>query len=230
MTTTEYVTDYARLLELLYDRETSVESINIISDNMAQVRYQTSLVSKPQLDSVNVVVAALTTSHARLRLYSIMEHLAQYGPLKCLYSDTDSVLLVQRESEIDPPCSPFLGDLKNEYPGKRIVSFISTGPKVYSLLFEDGTSVTKIRGFTLNFENSQRLNRDVLMRMVKESRNETVTVRNRRIVRRDGKLITKSEQKKFGMVYDKRIIGNPKTKNLYIGDSIVTYPYGYEFD
>ena len=77
----------------------------------------------------NVVVAAFTTTHARLKLYSYLEKLQE----QVLYFDTDSVIFKYSPGLNCPPTGDYLGDLTSELgKGKYITTFCSTGPKSYA--------------------------------------------------------------------------------------------------
>lgn len=144
------MTEYKRLVKLLTDASLCITTVDILHDNMLKVTYRA---KEPEaLKTENVILALFTTAHARLRLYGVMEELHDAGgDSKLLYTDTDSVFYVQRSGERDPECGPFLGDLVDEYPDRKIVSFHSAGPKSYTYTFADGGSITKVKGLTLNF-------------------------------------------------------------------------------
>ena len=99
--------------------------------------------------------------HARLHLYRALDHL---GP-RVLYSDTDSVVFVQRPDDppIQPPLGDFLGDFTDELdPGDHIVQFCSGGPKNYGYMTARGKTECKVRGFSLNAEGQAHLNYQIL--------------------------------------------------------------------
>ena len=62
------------------------------------------------LPNTNVVLAAFTTAHARLKLYSLLENLQD----RVLYFDTDSVVYIHQEGLWNPPLGDYLGELKDE--------------------------------------------------------------------------------------------------------------------
>lgn len=95
------------------------------------------------------------------------------------------------------------------------------GPKNYAYETEEGQTVCKIRGFSLNYENSQLLNfksmKELLLGM-KWSR--AIPIYNPAKITRDGKtrkVINKEEVKQYKIVYTKRVVQNDLT----------TLPYGY---
>lgn len=78
----------------------------------------------------NVVIAAYTTAQARLKLYSYLERLGD----RTLYADTDSIIFTARPGEWSPPLDDYLGDMTDETPGKKILSFVTGGPKTMRIL------------------------------------------------------------------------------------------------
>lgn len=218
MTKTAFVDSYDDLMAYLDDPNLIINDIQVVSDTHARVIYKDSDVSR-LASYTNVIVAAFTTAHARLKLYSAMETIAANSKTSLLYTDTDSVFLVQRAGETVPDCGRYLGDWADEYPDKRITKFITAGPKVYSYTFGDGSHVTKVKGITINSSNSSVICPDTLERMVVRADGSSVTVCNPKKISRDAKdcVITRTEKKDFRMVYTKRVIR----------DNFVTYPYGY---
>ena len=51
-----------------------------------------------------------------------------------------------------------LGELTDELDGDHIVEWVGSGPKSYSYLTNKGKMVCKVKGFTLNHENSKYIN------------------------------------------------------------------------
>lgn len=217
ITKTEYVADYNTLISRLTDDRLEMKQVIILNDYLLMIQYKTKMLT--QIQTENAVIAAFTTAHARLRLYETMEHIGKYGPDKLLYTDTDSVIYVQRPGEIDPPCGDYLGQLKDEHPGKRIIKYASGGPKNYFYEFEDGSSVTKVKGFTLNFRNSQVITPSLIEDMVRRPDGRKVKITNERKIARSLKhgIVTKQESKHYRVVYTKRVI---------VGDGL-TVPYGF---
>ena len=71
-----------------------------------------------------------------------------------------------------PPLGDYLGDLTNEInpkDGNHITCFVSGGPKNYAYNLDTGKTCCKVRGFTLNFRNSQKINFDSVALMVKNT-------------------------------------------------------------
>jgi hypothetical protein len=138
-----------------------------------------------------------------------------------LYLDTDSVIFTSRHGDIDPPLGDYLGDLTDELKGDTINSFVAAGPKNYSYRQTNGKEVCKVRGFTLNFTNSQLINFTSVRDMVtSEDQDGVITTTNPSKISRDKyghRIYNKVERKRYRMTYNKRVI-QPE---------FVTLPYGY---
>ena len=78
---------------------------------------------------------------------------------RLLYSDTDSIFYARKDGATGGIHEgEQLGDMKREYANRRIIEFVSAGPKNYSYRHvnsannNDEQFVTKVRGFELNSE------------------------------------------------------------------------------
>ena len=121
---------------------------------------------------------------------------------------------------IDPPTGDYLGQLTNELPpGHYIEEFVSGGPKNYAMRLDNGEERVHVRGFTLNFRNSQLINFQAIKDMVLHGHEGPTTVNDHKITRdvRKRKIVNKVESKKYRLVYTKRVV----LPNL------TTVPYGY---
>ena len=99
MPKTEIITVPARLYELVFSDEVIVNSVQFFNDELAEVKYANDEEFITPNPRTNVVIAAFTTAHARLRLYSVLERLQD----RVLYYDTDSVIYVDRPGLYNPP-------------------------------------------------------------------------------------------------------------------------------
>ena len=136
------------------------------------------------------------------------------------------------EGEFVPDIGDHLGQWTNELnPGEHITHFVSSGPKSYSYKTSTGRSVVKLKGFTLNHENSQRLNFESIRRLVlfwadpdnnalTEEENPYVQARYSKICRDKKRflLYNREELKKYRVTYDKRQL---------IQGTYDTIPFGY---
>ena len=87
------------------DRE-NVTSVNSLSDNAIEMRWKLKEEFVETDTKTNVVIAAYTSSHARLKLYLHLEKLGS----RAMYGDTDSVIFTTKK----PPLGDYLGDLTDE--------------------------------------------------------------------------------------------------------------------
>ena len=220
MSKTEFVGSYESLMSLIYNDNVSITGIIPVSDDVLRVVYTVDEDSRKRMVTTNEVIAAFTTAHARLKLYSVMEEIDASGSGRLLYTDTDSVFYIKRAGEVDPECGRFLGDLTDEYPGRRITSFVTGGPKVYSYTFEDGGAVTKVKGITLNSKNAKAITPEALTKMVVTPDGSTITVTNNMKITRTPAdcIVSRREEKTFRVVYTKRVVAS---------DSFETHPYGF---
>lgn len=219
--------DPKELFNLLVSPSEQVNRIKEVNEDVVVANWQHLDEVGESLRTVNVVLAAFTTSQARLKLY---EYLEKLGEQVCYY-DTDSVIYVHRPGSYQIPVGDYLGDMTDELakdygPGSFIVEFCSGGPKTYAyIVFSTTTNelkeVCKIKGLTLNLSTSRKLNFSTLKGMIlsESESSDTVEVTERRIRRtEDRDIVTVVEKKDF------RITG-PKRKREGDHD---TLPYGYK--
>ena len=206
--------------KLTSDRE-DVTSVNFLSDDAVEMRWKLKEEFVKTSTRTNVVIAAYTTSQARLKLYSHLEKLGS----RAMYADTDSVIFTTKPGEQKPPLGDYLGDLTDEIQHNRIQTFVTGEPKNYGYRLRypdrDGNDThCKVRGITLNYKNLLNVNFDVLKFFVTESQNASVSVLNAHKIMRERdsvKLMTTTERKDYRLVFDKRVMR----------DNYVSYPYGF---
>ena len=206
--------------KLTSDRE-DVTAVNFISDETVEMRWKYKEEFVESSTKTNVIIAAYTTSQARLKLYSYLEQLGS----RAMYADTDSVIFTTKQGEQKPLLGDYLGDLTNEIQDNSIQIFATGGPKNYGyeLLNPDkngNKSHCKVRGITLNYKNRQNVNFDVLKSFVTKRPDASVSVLNTHKIVRDrdsARLLTTTARKDYRLVFDKRVIR----------EDYVSYPYGY---
>ena len=162
LTKTEMVHEPKRFFDLLYSSEFEVCDARMVNDDMIEVQYKSTEEFVEQNNKVNVVIAAFTTAYARLKLYDLLDLLQE----RVLYYDTDSVIYVHKPGKPDPPLGNYLGDLTDELIRDYITSFVSGGPKNYAYRTKKGKTETKIRGITLDYAATRKLNHDVVRALV----------------------------------------------------------------
>ncbi len=165
---------------------------------------------------VNIACASMVTSQSRCRLLKEMLKLGT----RVLYHDTDSVIYERDPNGYNIPDGRYLGEWEDETKGVPMIKFASTGPKSYSYVLQNGKSVTKVKGITLNAKNSGLINFEAMKRLV--------TVPEQKILaecmsfdydRRQGRMITRRVLKKLVCDYRKGFISK---KNF------IVFPFGYE--
>jgi hypothetical protein len=176
----------------------------------------------PENMHTNIFLAVMTTCAARLKLYDLLDQLGD----RVLYHDTDSAVLVSRPGDQDPPLGDYLGELTDELEGDYITEFVSTGPKSYAYTTSKGSEVCKVKGFTLNYTNSNFINfgtiKDMVIKYMEDRNNPSnkISVTNPKKICRDSKkrkLYSREENKDMKMVFTKRRLLN----------NYDTVPFGY---
>jgi hypothetical protein len=204
-----------KLFQLLADPMKDVTDFHIVAKDVMHVEWLHKTSFSPVDPKSNIFIATFTTCYARLELYALLEKLQR----RVLYFDTDSVILVSKPGFFEPSLGDYLGNLTSEIGDNYIVEFASTGPKSYAYRLDDGSEVCKVKGFTLNYKNSQLINFEAVKGIVMEPSQKITTVNLAKITRHKHKAIlyNRKEQKDYGMVYTKRVIQ----------DDLTTLPYGY---
>lgn len=217
--------DPKELFNLLVNPTIQVNRINEVNQEVVVINWQYLDEVGEKLKTVNVVLAAFTTSQARLKLY---EHLEMLDRQVCYY-DTDSVIYVHRPGLYKIPVGDYLGDMTDELgkdygPGSYITEFCSGGPKTYAYRAfstdkNEMKEICKIKGLTLNLVTSKKLNFTSLKAMVLNSESITMKITESRIRRTaDRDIVTMIENKDF------RVTG-PKRKHDGDHDTI---PHGFK--
>lgn len=145
------------------DGTKQVNNLRICTNDILEVVFVNKEEAVTPSNKTNVFVAAFTTCHARLKLYSYLQTLGE----QVLYYDTDSVIYKWSAGLPKLPTDDFLGDLKDELSGDHIEEFISGGPKNYAYRTVEKKKVEcKVRGFTLNVRGKEVLNYDTMKKLV----------------------------------------------------------------
>ena len=74
--------------------------------------------------------------------------------------------MVQSLVSMGPQCQTDWGGLTYELDGEYITEFVIGGPKNYSYSTNTGKTVCKVRGFTLNYANSAKIDMNIIKDMV----------------------------------------------------------------
>tara|TARA_R100000951_G_scaffold115995_1_gene126051 strand:- start:3166 stop:6990 length:3825 start_codon:yes stop_codon:yes gene_type:complete len=240
LTKNEIVKTKEELYKIIFNE--TYEDINWIdiSDDKLQVSYKVKDKFVENDYNTSIAVASFTTASARCRLYTALEKLQR----QVLYFDTDSVVYKWKEGEEDLEIGDLLGDWTDELEGKKMIgTFVSGGPKNYSYETDDGKYHTKVKGFSLNYEVSQKINHLSMIKLVKgvlEDTTDTSDMNNKEynkymvenhkigveyngIKRGKGHTLENIHQEKnYGLVYTKRSICPVDELGNYD-----TLPFGY---
>ncbi|CAB3995510.1 Retrovirus-related Pol poly from transposon 412 [Paramuricea clavata] len=162
MTKVKIMSDPAEYFDLLSSDQINVTDANFINDELIEVHFENVDEFVEADGKTNVVIAAFTTAHARLKLYGVLEQLNR----RVLYFDTDSVIYVSKEDEWEPTTGSYLGQLADELDGGYITTFVSGGPKNYAYETNTDKTVCKVRGITLNYRTAQNVNFNLMCDMV----------------------------------------------------------------
>ncbi|KAE9544412.1 hypothetical protein AGLY_001591 [Aphis glycines] len=216
-TKTEIISKPDRWYQVLLDRKLEIENIVFLTDDLVEVSYKQINEYVGNEHNTNIYIAAFTTSNARLRLYNMLDNLGE----KVVYYDTDSVFYIFDDVEVKTGC--MLGEWTDELgPGVHITDWVSTGPKSLAHTDNENRTTTKIKGFTLSYENIQKLNMDSMKKIMNDEIKE-VQLQFQQITRnsKTKQLATTFTSKTFKMEYDKRMAMYSE------GDIIETLPWGY---
>ena len=156
----------ADIFKLLVNPSITLRGMHVLDTNRCMIEYTHSEGFLPEMTHVNVFIAAFTTANARSRLFNVLHSLGE----RVIYFDTDSVVYEYTEGDdkqYTPDMGDHLGQWTNELGSNQFISrFVSSGPKSYAFLTNDGDKTTKLKGFTLNYEVSQLLNFDSICKLV----------------------------------------------------------------
>ena len=213
---TTYVTTLKEFWEILLDDTFEDVDYEPMNEDMVQMTYCLKDQFVDNFDNTNIFIAAFTTSHAREMLYEKLDLLGR-AALGC---DTDSIWATYTGDKLPIKTGDSLGDMTNELDdGEYIVGWTSTGPKTYCYKTNFGRIVCKNKGFTLNHENSQKINFETMTQLV-EGEISSIFIERKNAITRDAKtceIVNKDQHKTFSCNYNKRVVL----------EDFDTLPYGY---
>ena len=214
---TKVVSDPKEYFELLSSGGVEVTNANLINDHVVEMTYVMKEPFVEASDRTNVVLAAFTTAQARIKFYKVLDALDR----RVCYYDTDSIIYTVNEGEWEPPLGDHLGELTNELEDDDwIVTFVSAGPKNYAYKTHQGKTCCKVRGITLNFRASEKVNFETMIQLVEKRDGSVITVHNPHKILRDTTdrvIVSQPQDKEYKIVYNKRVIQ----------PDLDTLPYGY---
>jgi hypothetical protein len=225
------------LLKMLVAPNVRVKSIVDTLGSKIMVNFVNDEEANYSSNTTNVVIAAMTTSHARLMLYQLMHTLDK----NLCYFDTDSVVFFEPKDQPILKTGSFLGkknqiihfifltimqstgELTDEIAdfgaGATISKFVSIGPKSYCLEVKvpgkEPFTITKMKGVTLKHNNKHLTDFKTMKGLVDgELDDVTIQIVNRIERGNDFKIFTRADStKKVQLVYTKRArVGPYETK------------------
>ena len=207
----------------MHDDRIDVTELLFVNDAHVGLTWNNKVDFVEAFPNTNVILAAYTTAQARLCLYTILGGLED----RVLYMDTDSAIYINIDGEWNPPLGDYLADLKDETKGVPITAFVLEGPKSYVYQLEDGKGMcqnSRLHAQPMEFGHPQL---EALQNLVTtpgellKSSNEKIVCEIKdpyKIIRKEGHLYTKPQNKQYKLVYDKRIFT----------DMLKTYPFGWK--
>ena len=169
------MSDQKEHFELLTSAGVEVTNANLVNDHVMEMF---NVMKDPFVevsDRTNVALAAFTTAQARIKLYKVMHTLGR----RVCYCNTDCIIYTVKEGEWEPPLGDHLGELTNELDDKDwIVTFVSAGPKNYAYKTHQGKTCCKVRGITLNFTASEKVNFETMVDLEEKQDGSIITVNN----------------------------------------------------
>ena len=205
------ITSPVQLFRLIDDGPYQISDFRICSEEILEVVTTMAEEEYERSFKTNMFIAAFTTPHARLKLYSALDFLKE----RVLYYDIDSVIYRCKEGEEKLPLDRFLGEFTDELGGDPIVEFVRGGAKNYGYLTRSGKTECKVRGFSLNYVAMQKLNyqttKDNILKELDDPQEEARDIPieipdffDRQQATKKMKLTTRV--KKHRLVFDKRVI------------------------
>eukprot|EP00873_Tetraselmis_striata_P021470 jgi/Tetstr1/441734/TSEL_029957.t1 len=125
--------------------------------------------------------------------------MAKLGP-RVLYFDTDSILYEYEPGKYNVAEGKYLGEWESE---QWVSEYAGIGPKSYATISIEGKEVTKMKGFTLNHENAQRVNL-ASMKKLTDGESDFLEARHLDFVRKGSDIRTVVQPKQASFNYTKR--------------------------
>ena len=170
---TRYVNNYCEVVDFFTSRTKRVTDATLVGDDLMLLQYQHIDDAADAPRKTNVILAAFTTSHARIILLNNMQLVKV--PKKVLYCNTDSIMFVHDKDRCELPDIPIdssQGEMTDELPNDVLIDkFWSAGPKFYCLSGHNVNSgleynVFKVKGVTLNRATEKTFNPETFKKLI----------------------------------------------------------------
>ena len=181
-----------------------VSDVHHVNDDCLYVSYKKSKQNQTPALNTNVIIASYVTTHARLEFYSYLEQLKD----RALYCHTDSVIYRHIVGEYNPALSVFVDGMTDELGGSHITEYVSNGPKYYAIRPADRKQIEKVKGFTINYVASKKLNIDVMKDMAISDEQHAIKIVGTSQIKNELKrrqINTLPSSKSYKRIFDKRV-------------------------
>ena len=123
----EVVQNAHHLFALVSNPFNDIRQVRLSNDETLEVVYADLKDNQPDNGKVNIFVAAFTTCHTKLKLYSYLEQ------QRVLYFNTNSFIYTVKPGQPYIPLGDYIGEMTNELDDDDfIIEFTTAGPKNYS--------------------------------------------------------------------------------------------------
>lgn len=197
------IKEWYKLLYLAKKDEISLKADEVSGDHIFVSYVDLRECKNSTLGNTNIAIAASTTANAGIRLYTELKKLNK----RVLYHDTDSIIYEYEPEKYNIELGDYLGDWTCETDGKPIDEFVSCGAKSYSYKVNKIVKDTKMKGITLNYNNSLKIQFDTMLELVNGEKEKLITTENIRFNRDKtdtSTLITTPMIKDVSLTMDKR--------------------------
>ena len=218
---TEYIQNERELINIVFNDKLQDISIILLNEDFLLATYYEKEQFQKVNKSTNIFIAVFTTAHARLKLYDILDILGE----RVCYFDTDSTIYIDDESEackkIDSKLGCMLGQLTNELGKNHMDVHVSTGPKDYSHMLDDGSIKGKCKGFRVSAETDEKMTHENRVNLLKNKCGPQTINSRKFVIQKNGDILVKDEQKEWDFEFNKRMI-------VHVSENhIDTIPFGY---
>ena len=126
---TEQIQNPVDLYNILHDPAVELSTLRVCNDDVLEAVYSQTQENVVPSVKTNIFIAAFTTCHARLKLYSYLNRLQK----QVLYYDTDSVIYPCLPDQPRIPPGDFLGDMTDELEGITLWNLSRGVPKIMAI-------------------------------------------------------------------------------------------------
>jgi hypothetical protein len=224
------VSTESQLIQLLTDPDCTVDSINVLDENTAQV------VTIPHLATIavnrrgNTLLYIHVLSFSRIFMHKNVMLLHKKG-MRVLYTDIDNLVYERKKGAKTPlKLGQRHGQFKTEFEGEDIVNYAALGARTCSFVLRNratGELRTKMKANSFCLDASvcsSRLNHaifDDLLRKAIDKKFASVSIlqKRRHSLAMDKAMVVLKEHKFGNSITDKRVV---------CLDTMMTMPYGYK--